>query len=115
MKVHLIVTATGQPVEFFLTPGSLGDVKALELFDFDLPPGSTLYADRAYNDYQAEDELLASAQLELQPMRKKELHTPVSALHPLSTTSLPQKGRDGWQPDRTSAAEEHSRRHCRWL
>jgi hypothetical protein len=71
VKVHLIVTATGQPVEFFLTPGSLGDVKALELFDFDLPPGSTLYADRAYNDYQAEDELLASAQLELQPMRKK--------------------------------------------
>jgi hypothetical protein len=71
VKVHLMVTASGQPVEFFLTPGSFGDVQALKLFDFDLPPGSTLYADRAYNDYEVEDELQESAQLRLQPMRKK--------------------------------------------
>jgi hypothetical protein len=71
VKVHLLVTAAGQPVEFFLTPGSFGDVQALELFDFDLPPDSTVYADRAYNDYQVEDELRESGQLHLHPMRKK--------------------------------------------
>lgn len=71
VKVHLLVTATGQPVEFFLTPASCGDVEALEWFDFDLPPGSVIYADRAYNDYQVEDELRESAQLYLLPMRKK--------------------------------------------
>jgi hypothetical protein len=70
VKVHLMVTAAGQPIEFFLTPGSFGDIQALQLFDFDLPPGSTLYADRAYNDYRAEDELQESAELRLQPMRK---------------------------------------------
>jgi len=36
-------------VEFFLTPGHFSDISALDLFDFDLPPGSTIYGDKAYN------------------------------------------------------------------
>jgi hypothetical protein len=51
LKLHLMVTADGQPVEFFLTPGSCGDVSGLDLLDFDLPPNSIIYADRAYNSY----------------------------------------------------------------
>jgi len=89
VKVHLIVTATGQPVEFFLTPGSLGDVKALEC-STSTPPGSTLYADRAYNDTQAEDELLASAHSNCSRCVRRNStrrFCPTS----LSTTSLPQR------------------------
>ncbi len=70
LKVHLLVSAQGVPVEFFLTPGSFGDVGALDLYDFDLPAGSTIYGDKAYNWYLLED-LLAELDIHLSPMRKK--------------------------------------------
>ena len=44
VKIHVLATAQGQPVEF-LTPGSFSDVACLEGFDWDLPPDSTVYAD----------------------------------------------------------------------
>lgn len=72
LKVHILVTKDGQPVEFFLTPGSMADVSGLQYFDFDLPEGATIYADRAYNDYELED-VLNIAGLHFQPMRKKNL------------------------------------------
>jgi hypothetical protein len=49
-KGHLLVTKDGQPVECFLTPGSSSEVRALKSFQFDVPEGSWMYADRAYND-----------------------------------------------------------------
>ena len=70
LKIHLMVTQQGQPVEFFLTPGSWSDTRALKMYNFDLPDGSLLTGDKAYNDYAFED-LLAEAQLELLPLRKK--------------------------------------------
>ena len=70
LKIHLLVTAQRQPVEFFLTPGSTGDVEGLQYFDFDLPPGSRVYGDKAYNNYEIEDSL-AEAGVELKPIRKK--------------------------------------------
>ena len=66
-----LVTADGQPVEFFLTPGSFSDVGCLEDFDLDLPASSILYADRGYTAYAFEDALQELAQIEFQPMRKK--------------------------------------------
>jgi hypothetical protein len=71
LKLHLMVTEKGEPVEFFLTPGAIGDVTGLDLFDFDLPPDSIVYADRAYNSYYLEDLLQEAYQTSLQPMRKK--------------------------------------------
>jgi len=71
LKIHLLVTQEGQPVEFFLTPGSFGDVQALQVFDFDLPGGSTIYADKAYNDYVMEDILMEASSLHLLPLRKE--------------------------------------------
>lgn len=71
LKIHLLVTAEGKPVEFFLTPGSFSDVAWLEAFDWDLPPDATVYADRGYTSYRFEDELMALAQIEFQPMRKR--------------------------------------------
>jgi hypothetical protein len=69
LKLHLMVTGRGQPVEFFLTPGHQGDITGLKQFAFDLPPGATIYADKAYNDYTVED-ALAERGLSLQPIRK---------------------------------------------
>ena len=69
LKVHLLVTGTGAPVEFFLTPAATADVTGLRDFDFDLPAGALLVADKAYNDYEMED-VLDTAGLHLRPFRK---------------------------------------------
>ena len=71
LKVHLMVTQKGQPVECFLTPGSYSDVRAMKTFAFDVPEGSHIYADKAYNDYQMEDALFEATEIHLSPIRKK--------------------------------------------
>jgi hypothetical protein len=71
LKVHLMVTQDGQPVECFLTPGSFGDVDALKYYAYELPDGSIIYADKAYNDYEIEDLLKEVEHIQLIPMRKK--------------------------------------------
>jgi hypothetical protein len=76
LKLHLLVTAQAEPVEFFLTPGSCGDVEGLEWFDFDLPEQSRIIGDKAYNDYELED-VLAEAALQLLPLRKRNSKRPV--------------------------------------
>ena len=70
LKIHMMVTKTGQPVEFFLTPGSFHDGGCAPLFDFDVPSGSTVFADKSYNLYWLED-VLNEAGIELLPIRKK--------------------------------------------
>ena len=70
LKIHLMVTATGEPVEFFLTPGSYSDVAYLDQFEFDLAEGATVYADKIYNDYEVEDLLKADGQIDFLPIRK---------------------------------------------
>jgi hypothetical protein len=71
LKVHLLVTKDGQPVECFLAPGSYSDVRMLKTFQFDVPEGSQVYADKAYNDYVMEDVLLEASHVQLYPIRKK--------------------------------------------
>jgi hypothetical protein len=70
VKVHLLVTKDHQPVEFFLSPGAFADVDALTQYDFDLPEGSQVFADKAYNYYLIED-ILDEAGIQLAPDRKK--------------------------------------------
>ena len=70
LKVHLMVTETGQIVETFFTPGRSSDVFGLRYYDFDLPQGSIVYADKAYCNYGIEDALAASG-ISLRPIRKK--------------------------------------------
>jgi Transposase DDE domain len=73
----LMVTKEGQPVECFLTPGSSSDVRALQTFRFDVPEGSQVYADTAYNDYALEDVLWAASHIQLYPIRKKNSKRPL--------------------------------------
>ena len=75
LKLHLLITETGEPVEFFLTPGATSDVNGLYGFDFDLPQGATIIADKAYNLYWFED-ILKEAGLNLMPIRKKNSKRP---------------------------------------
>jgi hypothetical protein len=71
LKIHLMVTQDGQPVECFLTPGGFGDVDALKYYAYELPNGAIIYADKAYNDYDIEDLLQEVDHIHLLPMRKK--------------------------------------------
>lgn len=76
VKVHLVIAASGQPVEFVLTPGADGDCKVLKQLNLDLPEGSTLTGDKAYNDYAYED-LLKELGLSLIPLRKANSKRPL--------------------------------------
>jgi hypothetical protein len=71
LKVHLLVTKDGQPVACFLTPGSYSDGRLRKTFRFDVPEGSQVDADKAYNDYAMEDVVLEASPMQLYPLRKK--------------------------------------------
>ena len=76
LRLHLVVTARGEPVEFFLTPGEDSDTGALQWYQFDLPAGSKIIGDKAFNVYEIEDDL-ASIGIELCPLRKKNSKRPI--------------------------------------
>ena len=71
LNVHLMVTKAGPPVACVLTPGSSSDVRALKTFAFDVPEGSCIYADKAYNDYQMEAIFCDAGAIHRSPIRKK--------------------------------------------
>jgi hypothetical protein len=70
LKIHLLATEDGKPVEFLLSPGGFHDGTGLYAFDFDLPPGAQLIGDKAYKNYAVED-MMAVAEIQLLPFRKK--------------------------------------------
>ena len=69
----MIVDETGIPIEFCFTPGSSSDIAGLKELPCMLPEGSILFADRAYNSYSLEDDLLQMAGISLVQRRKKNL------------------------------------------
>jgi DDE family transposase len=71
VKIFLLTAARGEPVEMFLVPGSTADVVALDVFDFNLESGSTVYGDSAFTLYEVEDLLQEKCEIDLSPMRKK--------------------------------------------
>ena len=73
LKVCLIVTEAGQPVEFCLVPGAVADIRALRSMDLNLPDGSTLIADGGFLDTAFERELQAEADVELIAARRKNM------------------------------------------
>jgi hypothetical protein len=79
VKLYLVVTAQGEPVEMVLAPGSTADVSALPTFNFDLPPGSTVYSDSAFTLCYLEEVMREAAGINFSPMRKKNSTRPVPA------------------------------------
>ena len=71
LRVHLVVTGAGEPVEFSLAAGSEADVTIFKELGLDLlPEGSIIFADKAYTDYDYED-LLEEVGVHLKAQRKK--------------------------------------------
>jgi hypothetical protein len=77
LTLHVLVTPTGRPIECFLTPGAFGDVDAFEHVSCDLPEGSRIYADKAYNDDVLEDVLHEASQIQLLPFRQNNSTRPL--------------------------------------
>lgn len=71
LRVHLLVTGRGEPVEFVLAPGSEADVDVFKRFGLDLPLGSTIHADKGYTDYHEEDLLQEAGEIQLLSARKR--------------------------------------------
>jgi hypothetical protein len=77
LRVHLIVSEAGEPVEFTLAAGSEADVKVFKEMDLDLPERSSIHADKAYTDYIYED-LLKEVGVNLISQRKRNSKRPHS-------------------------------------
>lgn len=48
IRVHMLTTEKGAPVEFLVKPGSIHDSKAFQSMPLQIPPKSVIYADSAY-------------------------------------------------------------------
>lgn len=68
--MHLVVTADGHPVAFFLTPGADADTGALQWYQVDLPAGAMIVGDKAFNVDTIADDLHALG-INLAPLRKR--------------------------------------------
>jgi len=73
IKVQLITTSNGIPVEFSIMAGSQADVKGLNQLPFCLTAGSALYADSAYTNYFLEV-MLADEGIMIYSQRKANAH-----------------------------------------
>lgn len=71
LKISVIATTEGFPVQVFLSPGSLHDLKSLKEMKPNLPKESRLYGDAAYNDYGYEDSLWEKEKIKLIAARKQ--------------------------------------------
>ena len=76
VKVQLITTKEGIPVELCFVPGSEHDVEALRKMYVDLPAGSVLYGDSAYTLYELEALFQEAEGIELNIARKKNSKRP---------------------------------------
>ncbi|MFZ0564672.1 MAG: IS982 family transposase [Chlamydiales bacterium] len=57
IKVHMLVTCDGKPIEIHFKPGSIADVNVLWEMELNIPGDSIIYADGAYNSFDLEDVL----------------------------------------------------------
>lgn len=71
VRVQVIVTVEGVPVEFSILPGSLSDVSGLAHLPFALPVGAQVAADAAYTFYEWEDVLSERDEISLLVGRKR--------------------------------------------
>ena len=70
-KLHMISDTHGNPRQYLLLPASESDIAGFRKIDLHLPKNSSLYGDKAYNDYAYEDRLIQEKQIHLMPIRKR--------------------------------------------
>ena len=78
IRVQLLATTDGIPVEFAFLPGEANDVRGLNALPLNLPAHTQVYADAAYTNYQAEDDLEYTDAITLQVARKRNSKRPDS-------------------------------------
>ena len=71
IRIHLIADKDGIPVEWVFLPGEANDVRGFHALPLNLPPGSELYVDKGYTDYQAEDNMAEADEIYLMALRKR--------------------------------------------
>jgi hypothetical protein len=76
IRVQLLGTRDGIPVEFAFLPGEANDTRGLNALPFNLPDGSSIYADALFTDYRAEDDLKKADNIALKVMRKRNSQRP---------------------------------------
>ena len=77
LRVHVVVTADGQPVDVVIAPAADADITVFRRFQLDLPEGATIYGDKAYTDYVCEDVLNEDTPLTLTTLRKRNSKRPM--------------------------------------
>jgi hypothetical protein len=70
VRVQLLATSDGIPLEFCILPGACSDLQGLAELALDLPDQAELFVDAGYNFYEWEDYLRDSKELRLQVPRK---------------------------------------------
>lgn len=70
VRVQVITTADGVPVEFAVLPGKFADLEGLAHLALELPPNAHLIADSAYTNYEWEDYLLEEERINFLVQRK---------------------------------------------
>jgi hypothetical protein len=70
VRVQLLATLDGIPLEFCILPGACSDLQGLAELALDLPEQAELFVDSGYNFYEWEDYLRDSHELQLQVPRK---------------------------------------------
>ncbi len=76
LRVPLLVSSTGQPIEIVRAPASVGDITAFRSLPLNLPAGAEIYADAAYTDSLFEDTLAEVADVPLLAPRKSNSKRP---------------------------------------
>jgi hypothetical protein len=76
VKVQVLTTASGIPVEFCFVPGSESDVQALKKLPMTVAPESKIYGDSAYTDYTIEEDVWKADMIELMIQRKSNSKRP---------------------------------------
>jgi len=76
LRVHLLVTGRGEPVEFVLAQGGEADLVNFKTLPLDLEPHSRIYADKAYGSKPEELLLQEAGELEFLPQRRDNAKTP---------------------------------------
>lgn len=70
VKVQVLTTEKGIPVEFSFVPGSESDVQALKKLPLSVAPESNIYGDSAYTDYTIEEDAKLGDEINLMIQRK---------------------------------------------
>ena len=70
VRVQVVTTEEGVPVELAFLPGAASDVRGLGVLPLALPRGSQLFMDSGYTDYGAEDVARETDDIEFAPSRQ---------------------------------------------